>query len=262
MRKLLAVLTLSALALAFTACGGDDDDNDTAAGDTTSGPTGSITVFGAASLTEAFTTLGEDFEAEHPDTKVEFNFAASSELVTQIQNAAPADVFASADASNMTKLTDASLTAGQPEVFAHNQLAIAVEPGNPKGITALADLSNPDITLVLCAPEVPCGKYADQALQQAGVTVNPVSREASVKATLTKVELGEADAAIVYVTDVTSSGKVEGIDIPDDQNVVATLPITTLKDAGNADLAAEWVDYVLSPAAQKVLQDDYGFLAP
>jgi molybdate transport system substrate-binding protein len=275
MRKSLALLTLSALARAragtVTAGGGVDDHNDTLYSDTTAAaaptaaaaavPTGSITVFGAASLSEAFTALGEDFRAEYPDTKVEFNFAASSELVTQIQNAAPADVFASADESNMTKLTDASLTAGAPEVFAHNQLAIAVEPGNPKGITGLADLSKPELSVVLCAPEVPCGKYADQALQRAGVTANPVSRDASVKAALTKVELGEADAAIVYVTDVKSSGKVEGVEIPEDQNVIATLPIATLEESGNPDLAAAWVEYVLSPAAQKVLQDDYGFLA-
>jgi molybdate transport system substrate-binding protein len=268
MRKLLALLILSAIA--FAACGGYDDDSassDTTAAATTTAaaedlPTGTITVFGAASLTEAFTALGEDFQAEYPDTTVEFNFAASSELVTQIQNAAPADVFASADETNMTKLTDATLTAGEPEVFAHNKLAIAVEPGNPKGITGLADLSNPDLTVVLCAPEVPCGKYADQALSQAGVTVTPASRESSVKSTLTKVELGEADAAIVYVTDVQSSDKVEGVEIPDAENVIATLPIAALKDAGNADLAAEWVEYILSPAAQNVLQDDYGFLAP
>ena len=259
MRKVLVLLTLSALA--FAACGGGDDDND-AGSATTTGPDGSITVFGAASLTEAFTALGEDFQAEYPETKVEFNFAASSELVTQIQNAAPADVFASADESNMTRLTDASLTAGEPAVFAHNKLIIAVERGNPKGITGLSDLSGSDITLVLCASEVPCGEYADQALQQAGVTVSPASREASVKATLTKVELGEADAAIVYVTDVKSSGKVDGVEIPDDQNVIATLPIAALAEAGNADLAAEWIEYIRSPAAQKVLQDDYGFLAP
>jgi molybdate transport system substrate-binding protein len=257
MRKWLALLTLSALG--FTACGGDDDVRTT--GDTPN-LSGSITVFAAASLTEAFTALGEDFRAEHPGTKVELNFGSSSALVTQIQNAAPADVFASAVASNMTKLTDASLSAGAPQVFAHNELIVAVERGNPKGITGLADLGNADLTVVLCASEVPCGTYADQALRRAGVTVRPASREASVKATLTKVELGEADAAIVYVTDVTSSGKVEGVRIPEDENVIATLSIAALADTGNGELAAEWVEYVLSPAAQKVLQDDYGFLAP
>jgi molybdate transport system substrate-binding protein len=255
MRKLLLVLTVAALALA--GCSGDDDDSTTA-----SHPTGDITVFAASSLSEGFTQLGKDFEAEFLGTKVTFSFGSSSELVTQIQNGAPADAFASADEANMKKLTDAKLTATAPATFAHNRLAIAVAPGNPKNVTGLSDLARSNLNVVLCAAEVPCGKYADEALANAGVTVAVKSREPSVKATLAKVELGEADAAIVYVTDVKASGKIDGADIPDAQNVVATLPIAALKDAGNADLAGEWVAYVTQPASEKKLQHDFGFLAP
>jgi molybdate transport system substrate-binding protein len=178
----------------------------------------------------------------------------------QISEGAPADVFASADESNMTKVVDAGSAAARPAVFAHNRLEIAVEPGNPRGITSLADLAKPGVKVVLCAETVPCGKFADEALQKAGVTVTPVSREANVKDTLGKV--GEADAAIVYITDVKSTGTVDGVEIPDDQNVVATLPIVALKDSGNSDLAAAWVAYVTSPQAQKILTAQFGFLAP
>jgi molybdate transport system substrate-binding protein len=255
------VALLVGLVFVAVACGGDDDDP--AAAPTTSAPalSGDITVFAAASLTDAFEKLGPQFEAEHPGTSVKFNFAASSELATQIEEGAPADVFASADETNAQKVVDAGNARGTPVVFAHNKLEIAVEQGNPKGITDLASLANPDLVVVLCAPEVPCGKYADQALQQANVTVSPKSRGESVKATLSLVESGEADAAIVYVTDVKASGKVDGVEIPDNQNVVATLPIVALKDAGNRGVAQAWVDYMSSDAAQRVLQNDYGFLA-
>jgi len=251
--------------LVLAACGGDDDDSSSADATTTTGGSslsGSIDVFAASSLTEAFTDLAQQFEKDHPGTKVanNLNFGASSDLVTQITEGAPADVFASADTSNMDKVVSAGANSGTPQTFARNRLAIAVEKGNPKNIMTLEDLAKPDVKVVLCAETVPCGKYADQALQKAGVTVNPVSREANVKDTLGKV--GEADAAIVYVTDVKSDSDVEGVDIPDDQNVVATLPIVALKDSKNSELAAAWVEYVTSPEAQKILVDEYGFLAP
>jgi molybdate transport system substrate-binding protein len=269
-RRRAFVALLVGFVFVAVACGGDDDD--TASGSTTTSATsatttsapalkGDITVFAAASLTDAFEKLGTQFETDYPGTSVKFNFAASSELATQINEGAPADVFASADEANVKKVTEAGNASGDPVVLAHNKLEIAVEKGNPKGVTDLASLSNPDLIVVLCASEVPCGKYADQALQQANVTVNPKSRGESVKATLSLVESGEADAAIVYVTDVKASGKVDGVEIPDNQNVLATLPIVALKDAGNQDLAQAWVDYVQSDAAQQVLQNDYGFLA-
>jgi molybdate transport system substrate-binding protein len=255
------VALLVGLMFVAVACGGDDD---SASGSTTTSASalhGNITVFAAASLTDAFEKLGPQFEADHPGTSVKFNFAASSELATQINEGAPADVFASADETNAQKVVDAGNASGDPVVFAHNKLEIAVERGNPKHVTDLASLANPDLIVVLCAAEVPCGKYADQALQQANVTVHPKSRGESVKATLSLVESGEADAAIVYVTDVKASGKVDGVEIADNQNVLATLPIVALKDAGNPDLAQAWVDFVQSDAAQQVLQHDFGFLA-
>jgi molybdate transport system substrate-binding protein len=251
-------------AMLFAACGGDDDD-DARARSSTSGAEreleGSISVFAASSLTEAFTALAEEFEDEHPGVSIVdgLNFAASSDLVGQINEGAPADVFASADESNMQKLVDADAVAGTPVVFAHNRLEIAVEPGNPLGIESLADLANPDVKVVLCAETVPCGKFADEALEKADLSVSPVSREANVKDTLGKV--GEADAAIVYVTDVRSSGEVDGIEIPDDQNVIATLPIVTLKEAGNTELADAWVEFMTSPKAQQILTEQFGFLA-
>jgi molybdate transport system substrate-binding protein len=146
-----------------------------------------------------------------------------------------------------------------PVDFARNQLEIAVEKGNPKHIASLADLAGSGVVVVLCDPSVPCGKFADEALANASVALTPRSREASVKATLSKVELGEADAAIVYVSDVASSGKVDGVTIPADVNVVTTLPIVTIKDTKNSKLAQAWVDFVVAHRDELVAA--YGFLA-
>lgn len=223
---------------------------------------GDVTVFAAASLTAAFTEIGDAFTVENPDVTVTFNFAASSELVTQIGQGAPADVFASADQSNMTKLTDAGNNGSTPVVFATNLAAIIVGPGNPKGITGVSDLANPDLTLVLCAPEVPCGTYAAQIFTNAGVTVTPKSLEENVKAVVTKVTLGEADAGIVYATDVTAAGdKAAGVAIPADQNVIAEYPIAVTKEAPNAAGGQAFIDFVNLEQGQKIL-DSYGFLAP
>jgi molybdate transport system substrate-binding protein len=216
-----------------------------------------LTVFAASSLTEAFTQLGDQFTAAHPDVKVTFDFAGSSDLVTQLQQGAPADVLATADSSNMDKVagkTDA------PQDFAGNKLMIAVESGNPKHITGLADLAAKDLKVVLAAPEVPAGKYAQEALAKAGVTVHPVSLEESVKGVVTKVSLREADAGIVYVTDVDAAqGKIDGVEIPEDQNVHATYPIATLTDSAHQDDAQAFVKLVLSADGQKVLAE-HGFL--
>ena len=178
---------------------------------------GDVTVFAAASLTAAFTEIGDAFEAENPDANVVLNFAGSSDLVTQITEGAPADVFASADLKNMTKVTDASLNAAEPVVFATNIAEIIVGAGNPKGVTGVADLADPtDLIVVQCASEVPCGSYAEQIYEKAGITVTPASFEENVKAVVTKVTLGEADAGIVYATDVTAAGTdAEGVAIPD-----------------------------------------------
>jgi molybdate transport system substrate-binding protein len=247
--RLAAAMAVAALALA--ACG----DGTTSGG--SSGSANEIKVFAAASLTAAFTELGQQYTSANGGTKVSFNFAGSQALATQIQQAAPADVFASADTTNMDKVKD---LVGTPQNFASNLLQIVVEKGNPKGVKTLDDLANPDLKVVLAAPDVPAGKYAAEALNTAKVTVKPVSEEDNVKAVVTKVSLGEADAGIVYVTDVTAGGdKVEGVDIPKDQNVTATYPIATV-EAGK-DKAQAFMDLVLSDQGQQVLKQ-YGFLPP
>jgi molybdate transport system substrate-binding protein len=229
-------------------------------GATTTAPalSGSITVLAASSLTNGFTALGNEFESAHPGTKVTFSFGSSSDLETQIEQGAPADVFASADQKNMDKVVAANDNAAAPQRFVKNKLEIAVERGNPNHIATLADLTKPGTVVVLCDPSVPCGKLADQVLTNAEVAVTPKSREANVKATLSKVELGEADAAIVYVSDVASSGKVDGVPIPDDVNMVTTLPVVTLKDAANASVAAAFVSFVVAHADELVTK--YGFV--
>ena len=253
-RTRLAVM-LAVAALVLAGCGGDD--NDSSGG--SSGSSNEIKVFAAASLTAAFTRIGEDFAAANGGTKVTFNFAGSQALATQIQQGAPADVFASADLANMDKVKDLVNT---PQNFASNQLQIVVEKGNPKNIQGLDDLANPDLKVVLAAPDVPAGRYAAEALAKADVAVKPVSEEDNVKAVVTKVSLGEADAGIVYVTDVTAGGdKVEGVDIPEDQNVTATYPIATVKASKAQDKAKAFMDLVLSDQGQQVLEQ-YGFLPP
>ena len=243
-----------AFGLVGSSCGDEADSKPSTAGD--------ITVFAAASLTAAFTELGEAFMVGHPDVQVTFNFAASSELVTQIGEGAPADVYASADLSNMTKLTDAGNNASDPVVFATNLLAIMVAPGNPLGITGVADLANPDLIVVVCDPEVPCGKYAAQVFENAAVTVTPKSLEENVNAVVSKVTLGEADAGIVYETDITAAGdEVDGVKIPVDSNVLAQYPIVVTKDAANPALAQAFIDFVNSEPGRQILAS-YGFLAP
>ncbi len=221
-----------------------------------------VTVFAAASLTEAFRTIGTDFEAANPGTKVEFNFAGSSTLARQIVEGAPADVFASADEENMKKAADAGDVAGATQAFARNRLAIIVPRGNPKHVTGLADLGRSGMTIALAAPAVPVGRYAAEAFAKAGVPTPAGSNEADVKAVVTRVALGEADAGVVYTTDVAAGGqKVEAVTIPDAQNVLARYPIATLKGAPNAAGARAFVAYVLSPSGQRVLARS-GFLAP
>lgn len=225
----------------------------------TAGLNGSITVFAAASLTAAFNTIGADFQRTHPGTMIHFAYAGSSTLVAQVQQGAIGDVFASADQPNMQKLIDAGLTAGSPSIFARNRLQIAVPAGNPKHINGLADLGRSGLVVVLCAPVVPCGRYALQALQKAKVTVKPASQETDVKAVLTKVSLGEADAGIVYTTDVKAAGaQVQGVNIPDDFNVIADYPIVVLKDSQNMGLARAFIGYIHADGQRTLAHD--GFL--
>ena len=253
MRCLRSLGLVTLLGLTAVACGGNDD---------TAGGSGGVNVFAAASLTDAFTEIGDEFSAANPDVGVTFNFAASSELVTQINEGAPADVYASADQNNMTKLVDAGGNAGTPEVFATNALEIVVQTGNPSNITAVADLANPDLIVVTCAEEVPCGAYAAEVFAKAGVNVTPKSFEENVRAVLNKVVLGEADAGIVYATDVLAAGDdASGVEIPPDLNVVAEYPIVATAEAANPDGAAAFMDFVRSETGQEILAN-YGFTAP
>jgi molybdate transport system substrate-binding protein len=255
LRSQIRLAAVLAAALVLAACGGDDNSG----GSSGAASPAEIKVFAAASLTAAFTELGQQYTSANGGTKVTFNFAGSQALATQIQQAAPADVFASADLTNMDKVKD---LVGTPKSFASNLLQIVVEKGNPKGIKKLDDLASKDVKVVLAAEEVPAGKYAKQVLDQAGVSVQPVSQEDNVKAVVTKVSLGEADAGIVYVTDVTAGGdKVEGVEIPKDQNVTATYPIATVKASKAPDKAQAFMDLVLSDQGQQVLKS-YGFLPP
>ncbi len=248
-RSWLVVLLAGAVLLA--ACSDDSPDQ------------GDLTIFAAASLTEAFTEMGEAFEATNPDVAVTFNFAASSALAQQLNEGGAADVFVSADEANMKKVTDAG-RASASEVIARNRLAILVEQGNPKGITGLGDLASSDVVVVLCAPEVPCGKLAAAALAKAAVNVNPASVEENVKAVVSRVTLGEADAGIVYVTDVKSSGdKADGvpIDFADDPALEAVYPLAVITKSTNPTAADAWRTYVLGREGIAILSK-YGFLAP
>jgi molybdate transport system substrate-binding protein len=221
---------------------------------------GTLTILAAASLTGAFTKIGDNLHARNPDLTVKFSFAGSPTLVAQIQQGAPADVFASADQKNMQTVVTGGFNAGTPQLFAHNKLEIAVGAGNPKHISSLTDLTSSAIKVDECAPAVPCGSYATTVFGKAGITVRPVSQEQDVKSVVSKVSLGEADAGIVYVTDVKAAGSaVQGVQIPDNLNVTANYPIVELKSEQNSAAARSFVDYMLGSQGQKVLAG-FGFM--
>lgn len=215
---------------------------------------GTLTVFAAASLKSTFTAMGETFQTENPGVTVTFSFAGSSDLVAQIIAGAPADVFASADTANMTKATDGGVVAGAPVNFATNTLTIVTPPGNPAGITSFADLANSGINVVVCAPQVPCGTATQKLETAAGVDITPVSEESSVTDVLNKVQTGEADAGLVYVTDASGAGdKVTTVDFPESTTVVNTYPIATLAAAADPALATKFVKLIAGPEGQQVL---------
>ena len=266
MRKLMRFCVPSVVMLGLVAAGCSSSSSSKSSSTTTtttSKASGTITVSAAASLTEAFTKIGADFKKANPNATVTFNFGSSGTLATQIQQGAPADTFASADEDNMNKLATASLVDGTPVVFAKNKLVIVTKPGNPKNVKTLADLPNLG-TISLCGQTVPCGKYAAQILQTAGVTISEtkVTRGTDVKATLAAVTTGDADAAIVYVTDAESAGNaVDTVTIPDAQNAIATYPIATLKASTNKATSQAFIDYVMSSKGQATLRS-FGFLPP
>jgi molybdate transport system substrate-binding protein len=262
--RLATVAAVASLALA-AACGSGGGDTSSGSGSSPatprSGASGTVTVFAAASLTESFTTLGRQFEAAHPGTTVKFNFGASSSLAENITQGAPADVFASASPKNMRQVVDAD-GASDSKTFARNLMQIAVPPDNPADVTEVTDLARSNVKVALCQPQVPCGAVAQQVFKNANITVTPVTQGADVKAVLTTVQLGEVDAGMVYRTDVRAAGtKVKGIEIPADQNASTSYPIAALTEAPNPAGAAAFVDYVLSPDGEKVLEQA-GFAAP
>ncbi|MFC7983910.1 molybdate ABC transporter substrate-binding protein [Streptomyces sp. NPDC057336] len=253
----------AAVLLALSACSpSTGSDRDAGSAGSSADVSGQVTVFAAASLKESFTTLGETFEQRHPGTEVTFNFGGSDSLAAGITSGAPADVFASASPRTMATVTDAGATAGEPSTFVRNQLEIATLPGNPEGISTLKDLTASGLKVVLCDEAVPCGAAARKALEAGGLELAPASYEQDVKGALTKVELKEADAAVVYRTDVRAAGdKVTGVDFPEAAEAVNDYPIAVLKDAPNAGAAKAFVELVKSGEGQRVLTDA-GFRTP
>ncbi|MCX5400815.1 molybdate ABC transporter substrate-binding protein [Streptomyces sp. NBC_00102] len=258
--------------LALSACSSSDDSSDDSSSDASSSApasadatpklSGTVTVFAAASLKESFTTLGADFEKAHPGTKVTFNFGGSDSLAAGITGGAPADVFAAASAKTMAIVTDANDAAGTPTTFVRNQLEIATLPGNPDKVATLADLTDSGLKVVLCDKTVPCGAAAQKALDAAKLKLTPVSYEQDVTSALTKVELKEADAAVVYKTDVKAAGdKVEGVEFPESADAINDYPIALLKDAPNAEAAKAFIELVRSAEGQQVLTGA-GFIKP
>jgi molybdate transport system substrate-binding protein len=256
----LTVIAAGVVACALAGCSGGSSGS-AATPSSSSSSSGSITVFAAASLTEAFTQLGKQFEAAHPGDKVTFSFGPSSGLATQIISGAPADVFASASAKNMQEVVTAG-DASAPTDFVKNVMEVAVPPANPAHVKSVNDLAKSSVKVALCQPQVPCGVVAAEVFKNAGITVKPVTLEVDVKSVLTKVELGDVDAGMVYVTDVMGAGsKVMGVPIPASVNASTTYPIATVSKSSHQSIAQAFVAYVLSPAGQQVLTAD-GFQKP
>ncbi|MFG3658700.1 molybdate ABC transporter substrate-binding protein [Streptomyces sp. NPDC047706] len=257
----------AAALLALSACSSSEDSVSARSGSSASAGasgevSGEVTVFAAASLKESFTTLGKEFEKLHPGTEVTFSFGGSDALAASITGGAPADVFASASPKTMKIVTDAGDASGTPAAFVRNQLEIATLPGNPDRIASLEDLTNPGLKVVLCDRTVPCGSAAQKALGASALKLTPVSYEEDVRSALNKVVLMEADAAVVYKTDVRAAGdKVEGVDFPESADAVNDYPITLLKSSRNTGAAEAFVELVQSAEGQKVLTEA-GFLTP
>ncbi|WP_405809278.1 molybdate ABC transporter substrate-binding protein [Streptomyces sp. NBC_01520] len=258
-RRTAAALLTAALLVPLAACGSDEKDSGDRATASSGAPKADLTVLAASSLTDVFRTAGAAYEKEHPGTKVTFSFGGSQELAAQVQQGAPADALVTADTRTMDGLGS---DIGTPTVIAKNRLVIATGKGNPEKVESLKDLAGPELKVVLAAPEVPVGRYSKQILDTQKIDVKPVSEEPNVRAVLSKVELGEADAGLVYRTDAaTATDKVDAIDIPDAQNAVASYPAATLKTSKNSEAATAFVTWLSTPEAQKILTDA-GFQKP
>ncbi|MER6334357.1 molybdate ABC transporter substrate-binding protein [Streptomyces sp. NPDC001034] len=264
-RRMLHLAGAGVALLALSACSSSSASSNGAAATSASGSaklSGTVTVFAAASLQESFTALGKEFERQHPGTRVGFSFGGSDTLAASITGGAPADVFAAASPRTMATVTNAGDAAGPPVTFVRNQLEIATLPGNPAEVASLKDLTKPGLKVVLCDRTVPCGAAARKALAAGHLTLTPVSYEQDVKSALNKVELKEADAAVVYRTDVHAAGdKVEGVEFPESAKAVNDYPIALLKNARNAETAKAFIALVRSAEGQKVL-GAAGFLRP
>ncbi|GAA3016375.1 molybdate ABC transporter substrate-binding protein [Streptomyces fulvorobeus] len=254
-RRLATTVLSVALLVPLAACGSDGGDRD----DASAAPGTRLTILAAASLTDAFRTAGTAYEKAHPGTEVTFSFAGSQELAAQVEQGAPADALVTADVRTMDGLASET---GPSTVIAKNRLVIATGEGNPEGIRGLEDLTRSGLKVVLAAPEVPVGRYSKQILDARKLTVKPVSQETDVRAVLSKVALGEADAGLVYRTDAASdAGRVDAVDIPDAQNAVASYPAATLRQSENAEAATAFVQWLAGPQAQKILREE-GFQQP
>lgn len=240
------------LGLAVVGCGSSDETSSPSSASETD--SGKLTVFAAASLKRPFTEIGEQFKTDNPGSDIEFSFAGSSDLVTQLTQGAPADVFASADTKNMDKAAEADLLGGDPVNFASNTLTIVTAPGNPKKVASWRDLTKPGLSVVVCAPQVPCGSATETLEKATGVQLSPVSEESQVTDVLGKVTSGQADAGLVYVTDARGAGDmVTEVPFAESSDAVNTYPIAVLKQSEDADLAGKFIDLVTGEGGQKVL---------
>ncbi|MFJ7412921.1 molybdate ABC transporter substrate-binding protein [Streptomyces sp. NPDC098077] len=261
-RRAAAAVLTTALLIPLAACGDDSGsakDKGSGSAAATGAPKADLTVLAASSLTDVFKAAGAAYEKENPGTKVTFSFAGSQELAAQVKQGAPADALVTADTKTMDSLSGDT---GKPTVIAKNRLVIAAGEGNPEKVESLKDLADPKLKVVLAAPEVPVGRYSAQILDAQKIEVKPVSQEPNVRAVLSKVSLGEADAGLVYKTDAaTATDKVDAIDIPDEQNAIASYPAATLKTSKHSEAAEAFVAWLSTPAAQKILQGA-GFQQP
>lgn len=259
MRSSVGIAAASSVAALVAACSSAPTEP---APPTSTTVTGDVTVFAAASLKATFTDLGAQFEKDYPGTKVTFNFAGSSDLVAQLSQGAPADVFAAADTTNMTKAVDAGVVAGEPVNFATNTLTIVTPPGNPKGVASFADLAKPGTQVVVCAPQVPCGSATEKVEKATGVTLTPVSEESAVTDVLGKITSGQADAGLVYVTDAQGAGdKITAIPFPESSGAVNSYPIAVLEESTNQAAAQKFTDLVISAQGREILSKA-GFEVP
>ena len=263
MKNAVRIAAAAALVIGIVSgCGSSNNASSPSSSTSGAASGGKLIVFAAASLKKSFTDIGEQFKTDNSGSDIEFSFAGSSDLVTQLTQGAPADVFASADTKNMDKAAQAGLLSGSPVNFASNTLTIVTAPGNPKKIASFKDLAQPGLSVVVCAPQVPCGSATATVEKATGVKLNPVSEESQVTDVLGKVTSGQADAGLVYVTDAQGAGdKVTAVAFPESSDAVNTYPIAVLKQSKNQDLAKKFVDLVTGEAGQKIL-NAAGFAKP